>query len=96
MDYLSKNNIVILSVGLAFLYITYKSDNSKIVKVPVQPQTIKKSPIKDEKKEDKKDEKKEEKKEDKKEKRKEEDKKESKKSPKKDDVPYISKSSKDD
>lgn len=93
MEYVKGNNLIIISVGLVFLYLAYKSSNGNTIKAPIttQPTSIlkekesKKSPQKKEepsKKEDpvvkKKD-----------------NKEESKKSPKKDDIPYLAKKSSD-
>jgi len=95
MEYVKGNNLIIISVGLVFLYLAYKSSNGNTIKAPIstQPTSIlkekesKKSPQKNEgvvskKKEDEPATKKK-------------DKEESKKSPKKDDIPYLSKKSSD-
>lgn len=92
MEYVKGNNLIIISVGLVFLYLAYKSSNGNTIKAPIttQPTSIlkekesKKSPQKKEepsKKEDPVVKKK--------------DKEENKKSPKKDDIPYLAKKSSD-
>jgi len=94
MEYVKGNNIIIISVGLIFLYLAYKSNSGSVVKTSVvtQPTSILKD--KDSKKSPQK-------KEETTSKKKEEEpstvkkKEESKKSPKKDDIPYLSKKSSD-
>ena len=95
MEYVKGNNLIIISVGLVFLYLAYKSSNGNTIKAPVttQPTSIlkekeaKKSPQKKEETTSKK------KEEEPALKKKE--KEESKKSPKKDDIPYLAKKSSD-
>jgi len=93
MEYVKGNNLIIISVGLVFLYLAYKSNNGNTIKAPIttQPTSIlkdkesKKSPQKKEEPTSKKEEPVPKKKE----------KEESKKSPKKDDIPYLAKKSSD-
>lgn len=96
MEYVKGNNLIILSVGLVFLYLAYKSNNGNMIKpaISTQPTSIlkdkesKKSP---QKREEEPAQKKEEKEKQPAPKKKEE----SKKSPKKDDIPYLAKKSSD-
>ncbi len=95
MEYVKGNNLIIISVGLVFLYLAYKSSNgSNAIKpaVSAQPTSIlkevKKSP---QKKEETTSKKKEEEPAPKK-----KEKEESKKSPKKDEIPYLAKKSSGD
>jgi len=91
MEYVKGNNLIIITVGLVFLYLSYKSNNTVIVKNSTQPSSI----LKDKDKEvpKKKEEEIPKKKDDSK---KSVDKKDSKKSPKKDDIPYLAKKSSND
>ena len=99
MEYVKGNNIVIISVGLVFLYLAYKSNNPSVVKVN-NPPTVSILKEKEKEKEVKKSPQKE--REAPKKKEKEEDlpkkkeKEDSKKSPKKDDIPYLAKKSTND
>lgn len=98
MEYVKGNNLIIISVGLIFLYVAYKSGNSQ--PTPISTKSAQPSILKDSTKEKevvvvKKREEDPPKKKDRE--REEEvvvvkkrDREESKKSPKKDDIPYIS------
>lgn len=97
MEYVKGNNLIIISVGLIFLYVAYKSGNSQ--PTPISTKSAQPSILKDSTKEKEVVVKKREEDPPKKKDREREeevvvvkkrDREESKKSPKKDDIPYIS------
>lgn len=102
MEYVKGNNLIIITVGLVFLYLSYKSNNTVIIKSTSQPTSILKEKEKEKDKEKEKEvPKKKDKDEDIKKKDRDDSKKspkreDSKKSPKKDDIPYLSRKSSND
>jgi len=98
MEYVKGNNLIIISVGLIFLYVAYKSGGSQPIPISTKPSTqpsILKDSTKEKevlvvKKREEDHPKKKERERDEEVVVKKREREESKKSPKKDDIPYIS------